>query len=127
MIQTASRIEVFQLMAAFVGLVLGVLGFMTAIADAKLTGPAATDPRRIIALAHIRRQVMRIAVHGALVAAGAFSVELPPPPPLHDSLQSVIIQIIMVIVTAILTFDHVADRHVRWSFIHHPAFRQRQL
>ena len=114
--------EVFQLFAAVVGLVVGVWGFMTAVFDARLTGPARTDPRRVIALAHVRRQVTRIAVHAALVAAGAFSIALPPPPPLHESEQSVIIHVILVIVTVILTMDHVADRRVRWVFLHHQAF-----
>lgn len=125
MIQTASNMELFQLVAACVGLALGIWGLATAISDTQLTRSADVDPRRIVALAHVRRQVTRIAVHAMLVCAGAVSVALPPPPPLHDSEQSVILHVILVIVTAILALDHMLDRRVRWVFINHPAFHQR--
>jgi hypothetical protein len=116
--------EVFQLATAVAGLVIGVWGLSTAIADAQLT--AIGRPERMVALGHIRRQATRISVHALLVAGGVFSVLLPPPPPMHDSEQSVILHVILVIVTAILTLDHAADRRLRYRFLNHPEFARRR-
>jgi hypothetical protein len=124
MIETASRMEVFQLVAAVAGLVIGVWGLSTAIADAQQTRPG--EAARLVAFGHIRRQLTRIAVHALLVAGGVFSVLLAPPPPLNDSEQSVILHVILVIVTAILTLDHAADRRLRYVFMNHPEFRRRR-
>lgn len=126
MMETASKMEIFQLLSACVGLAFGVLGFATAILDARSVTEVNVDPRWILALANVRRQVTRIVVHAMLVLAGSVSVALPPPPPLHDSTQSVVIHVILVIVTVILTFDHVMDRRSRIVFLHHPNAKPHQ-
>lgn len=126
MIENASRMELIQLIAACVGLAFGVWGLTAAVRDTQLTGSADVDPRRLIALANVRRQVMRIIVHALLVFGGISSVILPPPPTISESTQSIILHVVLVIVTIFLTVDYAMDHRVRLSFMHHSAFQRNE-